>query len=125
MFFHKCGFITRNGASIIPPSNSILWLSIPRPGSASNIVIVCPASFRILAAARPAIPLPIIAIFKMMSHFSRIFLIITHTLKKHRIKNYQIFIFYINLYTKYLVSYPSLFLYFLTKPNKHIKPYIL
>jgi hypothetical protein len=30
----------------------MLWLSIPRPGSASNIVIVCPASFRILAAAR-------------------------------------------------------------------------
>ncbi|EPG6343980.1 hypothetical protein NJC95_001064, partial [Acinetobacter baumannii] len=63
----------------------------------------------ILAAASPAIPLPIIAISKMMSHFSRIFLIITHTLKKHRIKNYQIFIFCINLYRKILKDKPKSF----------------
>ncbi|EYU49188.1 hypothetical protein J616_01919 [Acinetobacter baumannii 1457504] len=36
-------------------------------------------------------------------------MIITHTLKKHRIKNYQIFIFCINLYRKILKGKPKVF----------------
>jgi hypothetical protein len=48
------------GIKTFPVRTYMSCSSIPRPGSASNIVIVCPASFRILAAARPAIPLPII-----------------------------------------------------------------
>ncbi|PPC04952.1 hypothetical protein ApiMCR8900_12145 [Acinetobacter pittii] len=51
-------------------------------------------------------------------------MIITHTLKKHRIKNYQIFIFCINLYRKYLTAHLSHFLYFFTKPENSIRPYI-
>ncbi|PTV47619.1 hypothetical protein DBL02_04680 [Acinetobacter oleivorans] len=48
-------------------------------------------------------------------------MIITHTLKKHRIKNYQIFIFCINLYRKYLPNRQASFLYFFTKIYSHIK----
>ncbi|EXS34711.1 hypothetical protein J663_1652 [Acinetobacter sp. 826659] len=51
-------------------------------------------------------------------------MIITHTPKKHRIKNYQIFIFCINLYRKYLAAKQIKFLYFFTKLEKPIKPYI-
>ncbi|OTK28821.1 hypothetical protein B9X44_01310 [Acinetobacter pittii] len=51
-------------------------------------------------------------------------MIITHTPKKHRIKNYQIFIFCINLYRKYLATNQIKFLYFFTKSEKPIKPYI-
>ncbi|MGR2825644.1 hypothetical protein FY048_08990 [Acinetobacter sp. 1124_18A] len=48
-------------------------------------------------------------------------MIITHTLKKHRIKNYQIFIFCINLYRKFLTTESANFLYFFTKKYSHIK----
>lgn len=90
VLFQRCGFITRNGASIKPPSNSVLWLSIPRPGKASKMVMLCPASFRILAAASPAMPLPMTAISNLLFHILNFHKIMNHASRKQGIKNYQI-----------------------------------